>query len=96
MPLLAIVVSLLSISTVLTFWYYGSKCLGFLIGARYQHYYIWLYTVLIMVGALTPFSMIVSTIDSMYALMAIPTMLSALLLAPKVNQAARRYGLGSE
>ena len=35
--------------------------------------------------------LVVSLVDSMYALMAIPTMTSALLLAPKVNQAARQY-----
>ncbi len=89
--ILAILVSVLSLSTVFTFWYYGSKCLGFLIGAKYQHHYIWFYFLLIIVGALASLSMVVNLIDSMYALMAIPTMLSTLLLAPKVNAAAKRY-----
>lgn len=84
-------VSLLSLSTVFTFWYYGSKCLGFLIGAKYQHHYIWWYLVLVVLGAVASLKLVVSLIDSMYALMAIPTMTSALLLAPKVNQAAKRY-----
>lgn len=89
--ILAVLVSLLSLSTVFTFWYYGSKCLGFLIGAKYQHHYIWWYLVLVVLGAVASLKLVVSLIDSMYALMAIPTMTSALLLAPKVNQAARRY-----
>jgi AGCS family alanine or glycine:cation symporter len=33
----------------------------------------------------------ISIIDGAYALMAIPTMVSALLLAPKVRDAAQRY-----
>lgn len=89
--LLAILVAVLSMSTVFTFWYYGSKCLGFLIGAEYQKHYVWLYAVLVVLGAVASLKVIVSVVDSMYALMAIPTMISALLLAPKVNQAARQY-----
>lgn len=89
--ILAVVVSLLSMSTVLTFWYYGSKCLGFLIGAEYQHRYIWVYILLVIVGAVASLKMVISLVDSMYALMAIPTMLSAILLAPRVNRAARVY-----
>lgn len=89
--ILAALVSVLSLSTVFTFWYYGSKCLGFLIGAKYQRHYIWFYAVLVVLGSVASLQLIVSLVDSMYALMAIPTMTSALLLAPKVNAAARRY-----
>lgn len=89
--MLALVVSLLSMSTVFTFWYYGSKCLGFLIGAEFQNRYIWFYVVLVVLGAVASLQMVVSLIDAMYALMAIPTMTAALLLAPKVNQAAKAY-----
>lgn len=89
--ILALVVTMLSLSTVFTFWYYGSKCLGFLIGAEYQHRYIWIYIVLVVLGAVASLQMVVSLIDSMYALMAIPTMTAALILAPRVNQAARAF-----
>lgn len=89
--LLALIVTLLSVSTVFTFWYYGSKCLGFLIGAQHQHHYIWWYALLIVVGSVISLPLVISVIDSMYALMAIPTMISTLVLAPKVHQAALRY-----
>lgn len=89
--ILTILVTLLSMSTVFTFWYYGSKCLGFLIGARYQHHYIWFYLALVVFGAVSSLAVIVNLIDTMYALMAIPTMTSTLLLAPKVRAAAVRY-----
>lgn len=89
--IMAVLVSLLSLSTVLTFSYYGSKCLGFLIGAKYQHHYIWCYMVLIILGAMTSLTLVINIIDAMYALMAIPTMVSAIILAPQVNRAARHY-----
>lgn len=89
--LLSIMVVFLSLSTVLTFWYYGAKCLGFLVGAEYQHHYVWLYCVLIVVGSLASLTAVIGFLDGMYAAMAIPTMVSALLLAPKVKQAAQRY-----
>jgi len=89
--ILLVIVGVLSLSTVFTFWYYGAKCLGFLVGARYQKHYIWFYALLVIAGSVASLQLIVSLIDSMYALMAIPTMTSALLLAPKVNAAARRY-----
>jgi len=76
---------------VLTFWYYGAKCLGYLVGAHHQKHYIWFYMLLVVLGAVSSLGLIVSLIDSMYALMAIPTMTSALLLAPKVNAAAKDY-----
>ncbi|KYZ87208.1 alanine/glycine:cation symporter family protein [Alloalcanivorax xenomutans] len=88
---MALTVSVLAFSTVLTFWYYGSKCLGFMIGARHQHHYVWFYLFLIVLGAIASLNTVISVVDTMYALMAIPTMTASLALAPKVNQAARRY-----
>jgi len=89
--LLTVVVALLSLSTIFTFWYYGSKCLGFLIGARHQHHYVWIYAALVVFGSVTSLTAIIGLIDGLYATMAIPTMISSLLLAPKVNRAAREY-----
>lgn len=89
--ILTVLVTLLSLSTVMTFWYYGSKCLGFIVGAQYQHHYVWFYALLVIIGSVASLGLVVSLIDIMYALMAIPTMTATLLLAPKVNRAAARY-----
>ena len=89
--ILAVLVGVLSLSTVFTFWYYGSKCLGFLIGARHQHHYVWVYLVLVVLGAVASLSTVIKVVDSMYALMALPTMIASLRLAPRVNRAARDY-----
>lgn len=89
--LLTIMIFFLSTSTVLTFWYYGSKCAGFLFGADKEEYYVWFYCALIVVGAVSSLKAVLGLFDGMYALMAIPTMISSLVLAPKVMQAAREY-----
>ncbi|WP_303905123.1 alanine/glycine:cation symporter family protein [Thiohalomonas denitrificans] len=89
--LLTIMVLFLSLSTIFSFWYYGSKCLGFLAGAQRQHHYVWIYTGLVLLGAVGSLELVISLIDGMYGLMAIPTMTSALLLAPRVRAATADY-----
>ena len=89
--LLTVMVLFLSLSTVFSFWYYGGKCLGFLIGAQHQRYYVYIYTALIVAGAVASLDVVISLIDGMYGLMAIPTTTSAILLAPRVMREARSY-----
>ena len=71
--------------------YYGTKALGFLIGAERKNLYNYLYLPSIVIGAVSSISAVISLIDGMFALMAIPTMTSSLLLAPRVMAAARDY-----
>jgi AGCS family alanine or glycine:cation symporter len=89
--LLVIMVFFLSMSTVLTFSYYGSKCAGFLFGTRYERWYIWFYVGLITLGSVASLRAVIGLLDGMYATMAIPTMISTLILAPKVREAANDY-----
>jgi len=79
------------VSTVLSYNYYGAKALGFLIGAERKHLYNYLYVPSILVAAVVSIDSAINLIDGMFALMAIPTMVSALILAPKVMDAARSY-----
>lgn len=89
--LLTGIVIFLALSTVLSFGYYGVKCLGFLIGAEHQHHYVWIYALLIVIGAVVSLEAVIGLIDGMYAVMAIPTMISALYLSPKVRAATKDY-----
>lgn len=89
--LLVVLVVFFSVSTMFTFWYYGAKCLGFLVGAEHQHYYRWFYVLLVVVGSVLSIDAVVGLITGMYGLMAIPTVISTLLLAPKVLAHARDY-----
>lgn len=89
--LLMICVAIFAGSSLFTFSYYGTKCLGFLAGADRQHIYNYFYVGSIILGAVTSINAVINLIDGMYATMAIPTMTVALLLSPKVMAAAKDY-----
>lgn len=88
---LALMVLVLSLTTIFTFWYYGSKCFSFLLGAEYADFYKYLYLAMIVVGAVMSMEIVFNFMIGMYGLMAIPTMVATLILAPKVNAAAKTY-----
>jgi AGCS family alanine or glycine:cation symporter len=79
------------VTTILTYSFYGTQCAGFLFGAERRHHYQWAYVGFIIVASVVTLEAAVSIIDGAYALMAIPTMVSALLLAPRVKAAATAY-----
>jgi AGCS family alanine or glycine:cation symporter len=89
--LLVVCVFFFGISTMFSYNYYGVKSLSFLVGAERAHLYNYLYLPSIVVASVVTASSVVNLIDGMFALMAIPTMTSTLLLSPKVMQAARTY-----
>jgi len=89
--LLIISVLTFSVSSMLSYSYYGTKCLGFLLGAERQNLYNYFYVFSIIFGAVASLDAVINLIDGMFALMAIPTMISALLLSPKVRKASREY-----
>lgn len=88
---LLICVITFSLSTLFSFPYYGAKCLSYLIGAHRKHWYYYAFLIMIVVGAVASLDVLVNLIDGMYAIMAFPTMLSALLLAPAVKKELKRY-----
>ncbi len=89
--LLAVCVSIFAISTMLSFPYYGTKCFSFVFGARHDYIYKWLYVAVIPLGAAATLGFTVGIFDGAYALMAFPTMISAILLSPKVIRASKEY-----
>lgn len=89
--LLIVCVFFFSITTIFSYSYYGSKCLSFLIGAERKHYYNYIIVVMTVVASMLSLDAMVGLVDGAFALMAIPTMTSTILLAPKVMVAARTY-----
>ncbi|MBU2916957.1 amino acid carrier protein [Psychrosphaera sp. F3M07] len=89
--LLAIQILFLAASTMFTYWYYGEKCFVYLFGEQNGKYYKPFYLTTIVIGCLVTLDVIFNFMMGMYGLMAIPTMLSAILLAPKVKAAAKVY-----
>ncbi len=89
--ILIVSVSFFALSTMFAFPYYGAKCLGFIAGAKHQHYYNYVFVVAIIIGAVSNLRVIIGFIDIAFALMAFPTVISALLLSPHVRRAAKEY-----
>lgn len=89
--LLTLCVFVFSLSTMLSFPYYGTKCYSFIFGARRSYIYKWFYIFTIPLGATATLGTVVGIFDGAYALMAFPTMISALLLSPSVVRASKDY-----
>jgi len=88
---LGFVALILSTTTMFTGWYYGAKCFGFLVGAQWQPYFRWFFIAAVIFGASVSIDVVFNLISGSYGLMAIPTMISTLVLAPRVMTAARDY-----
>ena len=80
-----------SLSTMMSYSYYGSKCSGYLFGTKSIFYYRCFYVFTIVVGAMISIEVVINFIDGMYAIMAIPTIIGSVMLSPKVMVEARRY-----
>ncbi len=89
--LLMVMVFFFAFSTMFSYSYYGLKCTNFLFGARNAKYYNYFYLLMIVVAAMIPLGAAVAIMDLSFALMALPTMTSLLLLAPRVKQKMKEY-----
>jgi AGCS family alanine or glycine:cation symporter len=88
---LAFVALILSTTTMFTGWYFGAKCFGFLVGAERQAYFRWFFMATVIFGASVSVDVVFNVISGSYGLMALPTMVSTIILAPRVMVAARDY-----
>lgn len=84
-------VLIFAVTSLFSYSYYGAKCFNFMFGAKHEMIYKFFYIFMIIWGSVTSLGAVIGLIDGMYAVMAFPTMISALLLAPKVKKAAYAY-----
>ncbi|MEM9337154.1 MAG: alanine/glycine:cation symporter family protein [Bacteroidota bacterium] len=89
--ILMICVMVFAITTIFGLAYYGQKCLGFLFSPRFTKYYNYYYITLVVIGSVTSLNFVINLVFVGYGLMAFPTMISAIILAPKVMTAAKSY-----
>ena len=89
--LLGLCILVFAVSTFLSYSYYGVKCMSFMFGTKKGELYNYIYIGTIVLGSVTSLGIVVGLIDSGFALMAIPTMISAILLAPKAWAASKDY-----
>jgi AGCS family alanine or glycine:cation symporter len=87
---LSFVALILSTTTMFAGWYFGAKCFGFLVGAQWQPYFRWFFVAAVVFGATVSIDVVFNLISASYGIMAIPTMVSAIILAPRVLRAAER------
>lgn len=92
--ILLLCIAVFSISSLFSYSYYGTKCLSFLFGAQNKKYYNWIYILSILLGATTSLGMMINLIDGFFAIMAIPTMIATLYMAPRVMREAKKYFKG--
>jgi AGCS family alanine or glycine:cation symporter len=91
LPILIMCVVIFALTTMFTYSYYGSKCISFMLGAGKKHTFNYVYVISVVFGAVASIGAVINIIDSAFAMMAVPTMLSTILLAPKVVAAAKDY-----
>jgi len=94
--ILAFCASIFAITSLFSLSYYGEKCYGYLFGAHRKKQYLILYIASIVLGSVASLSAIMSLIDGIYATMAIPTVISAVLLSPRVMRESKNYFLRME
>ena len=80
----------LSFSSMLGFSYYVVKCGCFLFGQKARLPMLGFYLLTIVVSAVVKMDVIINFLDIAFGLMAIPTILSSIFLAPKVNRGSQR------
>ncbi len=89
--LLMAIVFCFAFSTMFTYSYYGQKCTNFLFGAQNTKYYNYYYLAMIIVAAVIKLDLLVSIMDLAFALMALCTMTTLILLSPRVKREMKRY-----
>ena len=89
--ILLVCIAVFSVSSLFSYSYYGTKCLGFIAGAKNKKIYLYFYIISILLGATTTLDTMINLIDGAFALMAIPTMIATLWMAPRVMREAKRY-----
>ncbi|HHZ09472.1 MAG TPA: sodium:alanine symporter family protein, partial [Rhizobiales bacterium] len=89
--LLAVSLAVFAFTTILGWAYYGEKCWEYLLGTASEKPFRILWILCVPVGAVTSLDFAWLVADTLNALMAIPNLISLLLLAPVVVALTREY-----
>lgn len=89
--LVAVIFAAFALTTMMTYAYYSVKCARYLFGERLGGLYLFVYLATIPVASVWSPAMTVNIIDAFYALMVVPNLFAAVILAPKVVTAMHDY-----
>ena len=84
-------VFLFALSTMISWSYYGDRCVTYLIGGRFVLYYRMVYTVVVFLGSVLALEVVWAYGDLALGVMSVPNLVAVLLLSPKVVELTRRY-----
>ena len=84
-------VFLFALSTMISWSYYGDRCVTYLWGSKMVLPYRIIYTLFVFVGSITALELVWAYGDLALGLMAIPNLIAILLLSPKVLEITRDY-----
>ena len=88
---LAIALAVFAFTTILGWAYYGEKCWEFLVGTGVEKPYRVLWTLFVLLGAVTQLDFVWLVADTLNAFMAFPNLVSLLLLSPVVAKVTQDY-----
>ncbi len=89
--LLMFIVICFALSSMFSYSYYGSTCASYLFGSAKSRWYVYAFILSLVVFAVVPLGIAVGLCDLFYALMAIPTMVTVLMLSRKVREVTRNH-----
>ena len=89
--ILAIALAVFAYTTILGWAYYGEKCWEYLVGTAVEIPYRVLWTLFVMVGAVTHLDFVWLVADTLNAFMAFPNLVSLVLLSPIVVKVTNEY-----
>jgi AGCS family alanine or glycine:cation symporter len=89
--LMTVIIVMFSVSTMISYSYYSQKCSRYLFGYKFGSMYIYVYIVSLFFASIWSQDIVINILDTAFALMAIPTLISTLLLSPKVMTATKDY-----
>lgn len=89
--ILTLVIIMFSVSTMISYSYYSLKCSRYLFGYKFGSKYVYVYILSLLFAAVWAQDTVINILDTSFALMAIPTLISTLLLSRKVVKATKDY-----
>ena len=84
-------VFLFALSTMISWSYYGDRCVTYLWGSKYVMAYRFVFTFFVFVGSVSALELVWAFGDLALGLMAIPNLIAILLLSPKVLELTKDY-----
>lgn len=89
--LVTLAVFLFAVSTMISWSYYGDRCVTYLLGSRWVLAYRVVYTLFVFLGSVLALELVWAYGDLALGLMALPNLVAIVLLLPKVLEVTREY-----